>query len=112
MKKRIPHLWKYFVCLALGTLLLIMFFNPYFNPILIIRSDPNSNVYIDGQVVQFSADTAVLHPWKWTYLVQVQGSNRSISRRIYPWDQKSDSGSIEVKKSGEVVFNLANAPTD
>jgi hypothetical protein len=81
------------------------------NPILLINEDPRVTVLVDNQPVKFSHGTADLSPWHPSYLVEIRSPRGTERRRIYPWDQSSDSGSVAVDKNG-ASFDLKSSPVE
>ncbi|MBI5707038.1 MAG: hypothetical protein HZC36_08625 [Armatimonadetes bacterium] len=77
------------------------------NPVLLINEDPSAKVFVDGNLIQFQHGTAILHPWKNSYVVEVRFSKGVEIRRILPWDPSSDSGAVSVSPT-EVRFDFKN----
>ena len=80
------------------------------NPILFIRDDPATQVYIDGELVKFDGRTFDLHPWNEAYVVETHSVRGVERRQIYPWDEASDSGTVVIGKKG-IQFNMKNVAT-
>lgn len=70
------------------------------NPISIFRKDPGADVFIDGKPIDFERGVYRLCGWKRSYRIVVQSSRGTVSRRIYPWDDLSDSGSVHIDRKG------------
>lgn len=84
-------------------------FTTFVNYIHLFNHDPKSTVFVDGRSVQFSdgpTGVAELYPWKWSFEVVVVRDNQRTRRIVYPRAEKSDSGSITVRRDGTIAWNL------
>lgn len=66
---------------------------------------------IDGAVIRIDGVSFLrgkgrmyLYPWKWVYDVEVETPTEVVRKRLYPWAEGSDSGSIHIDKEGVSVY--------
>lgn len=74
------------------------------NPFPFYAHDTGSVIRIDGVSFLRGKGRMYLYPWKWAYDIEVETPTEVVRTRLYPWAEKSRSGSIHVDEKGVVVI--------
>ena len=74
------------------------------NPFPFYANDAGTVIRIDGVSFLRGKGRMYLYPWKWVYDIEVETPTEVVRTRLYPWAEKSRSGSITIDKKGVVVI--------
>lgn len=89
----------------LGTLFAVFYaFAVMTSPFPFYSNIDGAVIRIDGVSFLRGKGRMYLYPWKWVYDVEVETPTEVVRKRLYPWAEGSDSGSIHIDKEGVSVY--------